>query len=191
MYRIDNTSSVPSMPAVPAAGPEQFFFGGVETTGQPATTLPDWWCNMIQEEIRNVVVAFGITPDKDDNTQLLQALRKATRQLLTQATTFYVSPSGSDTLGDGSAARPWQTLQYAGSWVMSNCDFGGQKVTIQLAHGTYTAGVELGGSPVGSTEMGQLFFFRAIRPIRPPARSSSSGTIASFPPPATRCAWRT
>jgi hypothetical protein len=158
MYRIDNNSSVPALPTIPGAGPEQFFSGGDPTTGQPATTLDAWWVNMIQEEIRNVVVAYGITPNKYDNTQLLQALRRATRLLLTGATTYYISPSGSDVTGDGSSGKPWATLQHAGSWVQGNIDFAGQTVTIQMAHGTYTGGLQLAGSPVGATQQGALIF---------------------------------
>lgn len=66
MYRIDSTTAVAVAPVVPPAEAEQFW--GRETT------IEDWWLNMIQDEIRNVVLAAGLTPDKTDNTQLSKAI---------------------------------------------------------------------------------------------------------------------
>jgi hypothetical protein len=74
VWRTDNSSSVPSIPAIPAPGSQGFFSNGDPLTGQPATVVDAWWLNMIQEEIRNVVVGAGITPSKTDNTQLRQAI---------------------------------------------------------------------------------------------------------------------
>jgi hypothetical protein len=78
VWRTDNNSSVPHIPAIPAPGSQGFFSNGDPLTGLPATVVDAWWLNMIQEEIRNVVVAAGITPNKQDNSQLLQALAAIT-----------------------------------------------------------------------------------------------------------------
>lgn len=56
--------------------------------------------------------------------------------LRSNATTFYVSTSGSDTAGDGSEAKPWRTLRHAVSAVPGNAGH-----TIQLSEGTF---VEIG-----------------------------------------------
>lgn len=65
------------------------------------------------------------------------------RKVLTADTTYYVATTGSDTTGDGSAGNPWLTIQYAYDYVCATLDFGGFAVTIQVADGTYSAGVTL------------------------------------------------
>ena len=74
VWRIDAGGIVPTLPTIPAAGTEAFYSGGNQATGTPATIVPAWWMNMVQEEIRNVVVAAGISPNKNDNSQLLAAI---------------------------------------------------------------------------------------------------------------------
>jgi len=78
VWRIDNPTSISPMPAIPAAGTEAFFTGGNPGAGQASTIVDAWWANMVQEEIRNVVVAAGIAPNKHDNTQLSQAIQAIT-----------------------------------------------------------------------------------------------------------------
>ena len=74
MYRIDNSTSVAVADAIPAAGVERFFTEGNPAGSISATDVPSWWLNMFQEEIRNVLIAVGIAPDKADNTQLNAAI---------------------------------------------------------------------------------------------------------------------
>lgn len=68
----------------------------------------------------------------------------AGRVLLSANTNYYISTSGSDTTGDGSAANPWATPQHVSDYLTSTVDFGGQTVDVHCADGTY-AGVDLGG----------------------------------------------
>ena len=78
MFGIDDPTAVtiaPTVPAVTGAG-EGFFSNGNPASGQAATIVPDWWLNMIQGELRNVVTQAGITPVKGQNTQLQDALVK-------------------------------------------------------------------------------------------------------------------
>ena len=70
------------------------------------------------------------------------------RKRLTANTTFYVSPTGSDTAGNGSSATPWATIQHAWSVFKSSYDFAGYSVTLQLANGTY-APANFNGSILG------------------------------------------
>lgn len=44
-------------------------------TGVPATKPGPFWFHMITEELRAVLVAAGVTPDKSDTDQLLDALK--------------------------------------------------------------------------------------------------------------------
>jgi microcystin-dependent protein len=75
MYRIDNATSVTTAPDVSPAGTEKFWTNGDPGAGVAATKLDSWWFNMIQEEIRKVVVDAGLIPNKNDNTQLSQAIQ--------------------------------------------------------------------------------------------------------------------
>lgn len=74
MYRIDTDTAAVSPDAIPGAGTEKYWTGGNPGLGIPPTNLTPWWFNMVQEELRNVVVDAGITPDKTVWTQLASAL---------------------------------------------------------------------------------------------------------------------
>jgi hypothetical protein len=56
------------------------------------------------------------------------------------AVTYYLSPTGSDSAGDGSAARPWQTIRHATDAVPDNGS------TILLKDGVYVGTQSLGRS---------------------------------------------
>ena len=79
MYRIDNSTAAPALPTVAPVGPnvDGFFTKGDPTTATPATIVDDDWLNAIQEEI-SYVIEFGgdLVLDKEDRTQLYQAIRK-------------------------------------------------------------------------------------------------------------------
>lgn len=142
MFRIDNSTSVPAAPATPTPSTPGFFTNGNPTAAQGATVVDDWWLNQLQEEILTVVTAAGLTPNKMDTTQLLQALRLLIfpgKIPITAATDFYLSPTGSDATGDGSSGAPWATLQYAYNWIVANTvNLGGWVIRLNMANGTYT-----------------------------------------------------
>ncbi|MDR5765050.1 glycine-rich domain-containing protein [Caballeronia sp. LZ028] len=75
MFRIDDATAATSLPTPEAAGTEGYFTEGNPTAGVPATNVRGSWLNMIQEELRAVVVAGGLTPSKTTYNQLLLALR--------------------------------------------------------------------------------------------------------------------
>lgn len=58
----------------PLTGTPQFATSGNPGAGIPATVWPAYQYNAIQEEIRAVIVAGGITPDKTNNGQLAAAI---------------------------------------------------------------------------------------------------------------------
>jgi len=73
-----------------------------------------------------------------------------TRYILTSATTFYVSNSGSDTNGNGTSSSPWQTIQFAWQTIHNTYDLNGYVATIQLSGGTnFTAGLAASGQIPG------------------------------------------
>ncbi|WP_332828284.1 hypothetical protein [Novacetimonas sp. GS1] len=106
VYQIDDATAVASLPALPTdnIGLPGFFTGGSTSGGAP-TRVRYWWLNMIQEELRSIVLAGGLTPDKTNNAQVLAALRALFAPLsalalassplsLVSASTTVVVPSG-------------------------------------------------------------------------------------------------
>ncbi|BCZ75993.1 hypothetical protein [Novacetimonas maltaceti] len=76
VYQIDDATAVASLPALPTdnIGTPGFFTGGSTSGGAP-TRVRYWWLNMVQEELRNLVIAAGLTQDKTNNAQVLAALK--------------------------------------------------------------------------------------------------------------------
>jgi hypothetical protein len=75
MFRIDNASSVASLPTPATAGTEGYFTGGNPGTGTPPTILPADWLNMVQAELENIVLAASLTPSKTTYNQVLTAIQ--------------------------------------------------------------------------------------------------------------------
>jgi hypothetical protein len=152
MFRIDNPTAVPAAPALPGPSTPGYFTNGNPSSAVAATIVDDWWLNQIQEEILAVIGAAGLTPSKADTTQLLQALRLlafAGKTPIVAATDFYVATTGNDTSGNGSAGAPWATLPYAYNWIVQNTvNLGGYPIRINLAAGTYTAGLNATVAPL-------------------------------------------
>ena len=64
VQRIQDPTAVAARPPVPAlAGILGYFFGGNPATGQGATVVPDWWLNMVQEEMVAFLTAAGLPID--------------------------------------------------------------------------------------------------------------------------------
>lgn len=75
MFRIDDPTAVGSLPTPEAAGTEGYFTEGNPGSGVPATLVRGSFLNMVQEELRAVVVAGGLTPSKTTYDQLLNAIK--------------------------------------------------------------------------------------------------------------------
>lgn len=50
------------------------FTSGNTVTGEPATEVTDDWLNAVQEEVIGVIEGAGLTLDKNNNGQLLEAI---------------------------------------------------------------------------------------------------------------------
>ncbi|MFM0002749.1 hypothetical protein PQR57_17145 [Paraburkholderia dipogonis] len=74
MFRIDDATAASSLPTPEAAGTEGYFTEGNPATGTPATLERASWFNMVQEELRAIVVAGGLTPSKTTYTQVRDAI---------------------------------------------------------------------------------------------------------------------
>ena len=73
------------------------------------------------------------------------------RTKLLVPTTFYVTTTGDNVTGDGSAASPWATCGGAYRALQASYDLGGQIVTVMVADGTYTEGCDASGAIVGQS----------------------------------------
>ncbi|HIC7208535.1 hypothetical protein [Burkholderia stabilis] len=83
MYRIDDATAATTLPTPESANAEGYFTEGNPATGTPATKVRASWLNMLQEELRGVVVGGGLTPSKTTYNQVytaIQALIKAAAQ---------------------------------------------------------------------------------------------------------------
>lgn len=69
--------------------------------------------------------------------------RGAARKLLLNNATFNVATTGSDATGNGTAASPWATIQFAVNQIAQNYDLGSGSfhVILQVGDGTYAGGI--------------------------------------------------
>lgn len=138
--------------------------GTAATTGSQVTPTPDagftgLWVVTIANGATTIVsgnIAPYTTGDsnpiiseklKDKISQTRADARYAlsagggTRTALTNATNFYVNGSTGNDSNPGTVGSPWLTLQNAVATLLNNYDFRGFTATINVADGTYTAGV--------------------------------------------------
>lgn len=79
-----------------------------------------------------------------------RAWAQTARTRLTANLDLFVSPSGSDTTGDGSSGNPFLTREEAFGRIHADYDFAGKfGATVNLADGTYADEAELAYQPVG------------------------------------------
>lgn len=75
MDRIHHPTAAALPPPIDTHETGGFPTAGNPATGTPATVLTAWTVHMLIEELRNVVLAAGLTPDKAATDQVAQALR--------------------------------------------------------------------------------------------------------------------
>jgi hypothetical protein len=119
--------------------------GTAATTGTQVTPTPDAGFTPLWV----ITVANGATTITSGNIALYPGApfinyklpqlspSGAARSLLTATTNFYVSPSGSDSTGNGSSVSPWATPQNALNSIARYIDIGAQTCNVNLAAGTY------------------------------------------------------
>lgn len=106
MHRIDNATAAAVLPTPAAVGTPGFFTNGDPVGGAPATVVDDDWANAVQEELIAILAAAGVTPDKTERDQVLQALqlllgrgrRIATRYFTTPGTSTYTPTAGTQSV---------------------------------------------------------------------------------------------
>jgi hypothetical protein len=149
MYQIDGSTAVVTEPTPAAPGPNP---GGFFTNGSPgvtaATIVDQDWLNAVQQEICNVITAANLTLSKTNQAQLLQAIQTLGRIRLTAQLNLYVTTTGNDA-NPGTSASPFLTMQAAANAAANLYDTNGFSIIINVANGTYTAGVIVNRALVG------------------------------------------
>ncbi len=74
MDRYWEANSVQQPPTVPSQSAGGFPTDGSPAASAPPTTPGAWWYHVVSEEIRNAIVALGVSPDFTKTDQLAQAL---------------------------------------------------------------------------------------------------------------------
>lgn len=115
MYRIDDPSASATLPTPEAALTEGYWTEGNPGTGTPATLERASWFNMIQEELRAIVIAGGLTPSKTTYTQVRDAIQK-----------MYSPPIGTATNLKCVLGAVATTLPYSADQVVVGASLGGQ-----------------------------------------------------------------
>lgn len=84
-----------------------------------------------------------------DSSGTIQDGGTTLRTKLTGDTTFYVATTGSDANNGTAIGTPWQHLQFAWDTICTLYDLNGHTATLQVADGTYTAGLAAKIAPFG------------------------------------------
>lgn len=74
MFQVDNASSVLTQPTPATPGTPGWFTNGNPGTGAPPTIVGADFLNGVQGEFINLLGGAGIAPNKNNNTQVLQAI---------------------------------------------------------------------------------------------------------------------
>ncbi len=78
------------------------------------------------------------------------------RTTATAGVDYYLSPGGSDSVGDGSAISPWRQPQHAWDF-LSTVDLNKQAVTVHVADGGYNP-LHASGQLLGQADVGSVLF---------------------------------
>ncbi|MDD2794352.1 hypothetical protein [Acidocella sp.] len=96
VFRPDSASASATPPPMPAVGTEGYYTDG-SPPSIPPTTVDAWFLHTLVEEIRNVVVGAGITPNKALVNQQLQAIKRicaANRMAISSNATLVADNAG-------------------------------------------------------------------------------------------------
>ncbi|WP_265335279.1 hypothetical protein [Paraburkholderia franconis] len=147
MFRIDDATAATSLPVPEAAGTEGYWTEGNPATGVPATLERASWFNMVQEEIRNVVVAAGLTPSKTTYTQLRDAIKNLYGPGRLLRTSVYAIVSGQQQVSVNGSA-------FATTGATTFVPLSNTSTVIGEAQGGGAAGGGAGGAGASTVSMG-------------------------------------
>lgn len=119
MQRIKAADSASAMPAAKDnAYSPGYFQDGNAARGEKGTQVSASWANGVQEELMHIIESARITPDINDNTQVLRALRIIMGEFCYPVGSYYTSsrPTDPGTLFGGT----WERVQ--GCFVLASSD---------------------------------------------------------------------
>ena len=115
MHRIDTSTAQKDKFGVGKNG----FTGGNPQTGELPTALDAPFFDSLQEELSAVIEAAGISLKKDDNAQLLQAIRGMITNLALGTASKRNVGTGTNQLPDMSSFTSTLNTQHSGSYALS------------------------------------------------------------------------
>lgn len=127
MQRVDNA-------------PDDLFENGDPSTGTAGTRVMAEWLNAVQEELANVIEAYGLTLDDEDDEQLVAVLNRFVDWwMLESATVAYDDAANFTVAGDrtaiytvGRAVKLDQTADAQGYVVSSSYSVGDDETTVTV-----------------------------------------------------------
>lgn len=181
MYRIDNATSVASLPtpAAPGVNPNSYFTFGNPGAGVPATTVDQDWANAVQEEICYVIEQAGLTLDKSIHTQLLSAMKA----IIAGGTSSYVaSTSAANTYTATMTPAPAAYTAGMTAFILfTNANTAASTLNLNSLGAKNIKNVDisaLNAGDIGALMLGVLVYdgtqFQLLNPNRPPSRWQNS-----------------
>jgi hypothetical protein len=110
------------------------------------------------KQYQSMSSANNSVPGVDANWQE-SVVASQVRKILNSNITIYVATTGNDTNNTGlTASSPFQTIQKAWNFLRNNYDLNGNTVTIQIADGNYSSGLNAIGPLVGQKNASDIIF---------------------------------
>jgi hypothetical protein len=126
-----------------------------------------------------LVLQYDVTLDKVVLLNPASGLT-GTRERLTGARTLYVATTGSDSNNGLTVGAPFLTIQKAWTVIRDSYDLNGFAITVQLADGTYTAGLNAAGHITGAaSESAVTFKGNAATPANVIVSTTSANAFAA------------
>lgn len=144
MNRVKATASVASgaRDIAPVSGTPQYFTNGNPATPTPATVLPGYFLNMVQDELMAVILAAGLTPDDTNWAQLLQAIQKIGSPVVGSANGLVGAAAG------GTALASWTVKELAVATALGGVVYKGVNLGLNFNGGIVGAGgMDIGTMP--------------------------------------------
>lgn len=162
MDRLIATNSVPAASAdtAPAAGTPQFATNGNPVTAVPATQLPAYQYNAIQEELIAIIAAASIAPDRNNNAQVLAAIRALIAASTVSPSVSMLQLSGSSAGGGVTAA--WTAKELTAETALAGTAYRGANLALNFNGAVVGAGgMDTGAMPVS----GDLSIYAIYDPV--------------------------
>ncbi len=147
-------------PSTPQSDAGFAFLGQAPPTVELFNSLFRWndeKDNYLYNQMASVFTWGGQTAADDNPDTLRDAIASKFKRRLTANADLYVATTGNDS-NAGTVGSPFLTLQKAWDYIVGSIDLAGYTVTIHVADGTYTTGLEASGYAAGAISPNSVQF---------------------------------